>query len=191
MTAYDNASGEPGAPFSFIGPWVAEVPAAEIAARYTGWEPDLVSLLQTPNKASRYAIHVVHALGSFVADRVCIIGDAAHAMTPHLGLGGNQGIEDAYVLARLLAHPHTTASNLGELLHIYDSVRRPSSQEMARRSLAVGRAYAFLKPQISHSASLEEVSRYVLTSSRSLAEGDEASSGWTKAQSMLVELREL
>jgi 2-polyprenyl-6-methoxyphenol hydroxylase-like FAD-dependent oxidoreductase len=36
-------------------------------------------------------------------DRVVIIGDAAHAMTPHLGQGAAQAIEDAVVLARLLA----------------------------------------------------------------------------------------
>jgi 2-polyprenyl-6-methoxyphenol hydroxylase-like FAD-dependent oxidoreductase len=36
-------------------------------------------------------------------DRVVIIGDAAHAMTPHLGQGAAQAIEDGVVLARLLA----------------------------------------------------------------------------------------
>ena len=34
-------------------------------------------------------------------------------MLPHLGAGAGQGIEDAYVLAHLLGHPDTTASNVG------------------------------------------------------------------------------
>ena len=38
--------------------------------------------------------------------------DQAHAMFPHLGAGAGQGIEDAYMLARLLANPQTTPSNV-------------------------------------------------------------------------------
>lgn len=33
-------------------------------------------------------------------------------MFPHLGAGAGQGLEDAYVLTRLLSHPQTTASNV-------------------------------------------------------------------------------
>ena len=33
---------------------------------------------------------------------VCLIGDAAHAMTPNMGQGAGQSIEDAFVLARCL-----------------------------------------------------------------------------------------
>ena len=33
-------------------------------------------------------------------------------MLPHLGAGAGQGIEDAYVLARLLSHPETDVHNL-------------------------------------------------------------------------------
>lgn len=35
--------------------------------------------------------------------RVCLIGDAAHPMTPNMGQGGAQAIEDAYVLAHCLS----------------------------------------------------------------------------------------
>ena len=33
-------------------------------------------------------------------------------MEPHLGAGAGQGIEDAYLLAQLIAHPLTTLENL-------------------------------------------------------------------------------
>lgn len=33
-------------------------------------------------------------------------------MLPHLGAGAGQGIEDAYLLSELLAHPQTTAANV-------------------------------------------------------------------------------
>ena len=35
--------------------------------------------------------------------RVCLIGDAAHPLTPNMGQGGAQAIEDAYSLARFLS----------------------------------------------------------------------------------------
>jgi len=36
-------------------------------------------------------------------DRVILIGDAAHTMTPHLTAGGGMAIEDAVILAETLA----------------------------------------------------------------------------------------
>ena len=38
-------------------------------------------------------------LPAYHRGRVAILGDAAHAMTPHLGQGACQAIEDAVVLA--------------------------------------------------------------------------------------------
>lgn len=36
----------------------------------------------------------------------------AHGMLPHLGAGAGQGIEDAYLLGKLLGHPQTTLANI-------------------------------------------------------------------------------
>lgn len=141
MTAYINNFHESGQPSSFHGEFVADVPAAEVTKHFEGWEPDVLLLLQSSEVANRWAIHVVNDLPTYVGDRVCLVGDAAHAMTPHLGLGGNQGIHDAYVLAELLADPQMTPSNLSAILSEYDSIRRPVSQEMARASFAAGRGY--------------------------------------------------
>ena len=99
---------------------------------YEGWGPDVQTLIKCmPDKPSKWSIHVVHPpLDSFVRDRVVLIGDAvrppssdfrgcadfaackAHAMLPHLGAGAGQGLEDAYVLTRLLSHPETNVNNL-------------------------------------------------------------------------------
>ena len=184
MTAYDNLFDPKGLPLPFEGPWVSEIPAPKIAERYEGWDPDLMELLRVPKVASRWAIHVVHSLPTFVADRVCLIGDAAHAMTPHQGLGGNQGIEDAYVLARLLVSANANTSNLPDVLGIYDSIRRPFSQDVARRSLATGLMYGFLDSKY-RGTSLEAMGVELINSCRWLLDGDGASEEWRKAQSML------
>ncbi len=33
-------------------------------------------------------------------------------MLPHLGAGSGQGLEDAHLLAKLLAHPQTSGENI-------------------------------------------------------------------------------
>src|SRR5205823_9736323 len=42
---------------------------------------------------------IAEPLSAYHRGRVAILGDAAHAMTPHLGQGACQAIEDAVVLA--------------------------------------------------------------------------------------------
>ena len=53
--------------------------------------------------------------------RAVMIGDAAHAMTPHAAQGGAMGIEDAMVLAECVQnHPATEAA-----FHTYQALRQP------------------------------------------------------------------
>ena len=79
--------------------------------------------------------------GHYVAGRRVLIGDAAHAMTPDLGQGANQGLDDAAVLARclrpIIAEPRGT--RIDAALHRYDAARRPRSQTVARQARLLGR----------------------------------------------------
>ena len=60
------------------------------------------------------------------------MGDAAHAMTPNLGQGACQGLEDVAVLAGLLQKGSVDFST-------YDEHRLHRSQQIARQSRLVGR----------------------------------------------------
>jgi len=66
---------------------------------------------------------------------VVLIGDAAHAMTPHLGQGASQAIEDAACLAAYLNTDPTTDAALAH----YDRERRPRTQAVVRASHQTGR----------------------------------------------------
>lgn len=83
----------------------------------------------------------------------------AHATLPHLGSGAGCGIEDAYVLARLLAHPQTNTENVEVIkvasldervlnglrcqavLEAYQTVRVPRGSYTANKSKFAGDAY--------------------------------------------------
>lgn len=69
-----------------------------------------------------------------------LLGDAAHAMTPDLGQGGGEAMEDAATLAALLgpvvAEPAPDSARLDAALARYDVERRRRTQPIARRSRA-------------------------------------------------------
>ncbi|KAI0363144.1 FAD/NAD(P)-binding domain-containing protein [Pilatotrama ljubarskyi] len=140
-TRYDNQIGAEELPDD--APWVEEVSREELKREYDGWGPDVITLLDCmPEKPSKWSIHVVHPpLETYVRGRVALLGDAAHGMLPHLGAGAGQGIEDAYLLARLLRHPHTDANNLESVFQVYSDIRRPRAQMVCERSHLAGSIY--------------------------------------------------
>ena len=185
ITAYDNVSADNDGPLP--DPWVLDVPVQEVSDNFRDWEPDLISLLRSAHTASRWAIHIVNALPRFVSGRVALLGDAAHAMTPHQGLGAGQGIEDAYILCLLLEHRATTASNLMDVLEIYDRIRLPQAQRVAAQSLNNGLAYGFLLDKF-EGMPLETIGQELGESVQWLMSAQGCQEEWAKAEAMMDEL---
>ncbi|RPD65133.1 FAD/NAD(P)-binding domain-containing protein [Lentinus tigrinus ALCF2SS1-6] len=123
--------------------WVEAVNKDVLFKEYEGWGPDVEALLKCmPDKPGKWSIHVVHPpLESYVKGRIALLGDAAHAMLPHMGAGAGQGIEDAYMLSRLLGHPETNTQNIEAILEAYSRVRQPRAQMVWEGSRYVGRVY--------------------------------------------------
>ncbi|KAG2159372.1 uncharacterized protein EDB93DRAFT_1115345 [Suillus bovinus] len=132
VVAYVSDEQKIGMPFE--GDWVSAVSLEEVLEAYQDFEPDVKHLLNCLENPSRWALHVVNKLPLFTSDRVALMGDAAHAMTPHLAAGAGQAIEDAFVLGRLLAHPITTLDNVPAALKAYQGVRLPFTQFVARQA---------------------------------------------------------
>jgi len=61
-----------------------------------------------------------HTLSRPVADRLAVIGDAAHSTSPQLGQGVNMGLLDAFALSQVL----TDHADLDQALAAYASARR-------------------------------------------------------------------
>lgn len=84
---------------------------------------------------------------TYVKGHVCLIGDVAHAMTPYQAAGAGQGLEDAVVLADLLAKVRQ-ADELDTALRIYDDIRRPRAERAVETSEGAGAMYMFSNAEL-------------------------------------------
>ncbi|MGQ5261555.1 FAD-dependent oxidoreductase [Micromonospora sp. ZYX-F-536] len=112
---------------------------AAVRDRFGDWHAPIPELLAAtpPGVVLRNDIHhLATPLPSYVRGRVALLGDAAHPMTPNLGQGAGQAIEDAVVLGAVCA---AGAEGLPAALAAYDQQRRPRSQAVARASWRAGR----------------------------------------------------
>ncbi|KAI9666324.1 MAG: hypothetical protein M1821_004259 [Bathelium mastoideum] len=84
---------------------------------------------------------------TYAKNRVCIMGDSAHAMTPWQGSGGATALEDAVVLGALFAQIRSP-DQVKDALRAYDAVRRPRTQSMAASSRLTGRIMTGLVEEV-------------------------------------------
>ena len=114
---------------------------AEVLRRFGVWHDPIPALI-AGTRGEEVLHHDINdlagRLGSFVRGRVVLIGDAAHAMTPDLGQGGCQAMEDAVTLISLVSEA-TTGAAIDGVLARYDQQRRRRTQPLAARARMVGR----------------------------------------------------
>ncbi|MEU6996589.1 FAD-dependent monooxygenase [Streptomyces sp. NPDC046465] len=111
---------------------------AELERRFRDWHdpiPRLIAAADAESILRNDVGHLATPLTQHHRGRVALIGDAAHAMTPSLGQGGNQAIEDAVVLA----HHATPGVDLTARLAAYSAARVPRTTEIVRRAARVSR----------------------------------------------------
>jgi salicylate hydroxylase len=70
-------------------------------------------------------------------------------MSPGQGSGAGQAVEDAYILASLLAHKSTTRETLPIALKVYEEIRLPHANDVSRRSDLSSALSSFGDPRFS------------------------------------------
>ncbi|MEW1637830.1 FAD-dependent monooxygenase [Streptomyces sp. NPDC093801] len=113
-------------------------PLSVLERRFAHWHRQVGELLAAtrPGDVLHHDVHeLATPLPAYAVGRVALLGDAAHAMTPNLGQGACQALEDAVVLAAELAG----GGPVGAALARYDAVRRPRAGAVARAARRAGR----------------------------------------------------
>jgi 2-polyprenyl-6-methoxyphenol hydroxylase-like FAD-dependent oxidoreductase len=108
---------------------------AELVRLFGTWHEPIPRLLAmaAPHDVLRHDVAELAApLRSFHRGRVALLGDAAHPMTPNLGQGACQALEDAVVLSRLTAAAEPDA--VPAMLARYTAARRPRTTDVVRWS---------------------------------------------------------
>jgi 2-polyprenyl-6-methoxyphenol hydroxylase-like FAD-dependent oxidoreductase len=109
---------------------------ASLAERFLGWHAPIEEvLLATPEeRLIRTDIHDRAPVVRWADGRVVLLGDAAHPMTPNLGQGGCQAIEDAVVLSRALRRHDDVLAAFRE----YERLRVRRANDLVRRARTLG-----------------------------------------------------
>lgn len=97
-------------------------------------DPLFSRIIKNSHEIIAYPIYDVPKLSHWHKGRVCLIGDAAHGISPHIGQGASLALEDTAVIAGLLKsqNDHSTA------FHIFQSERQPRVEKVIKSARKVG-----------------------------------------------------
>ncbi|GMV06548.1 MAG: salicylate hydroxylase [Gemmatimonadota bacterium] len=108
----------------------------ELRRIFAGWHAPIPELVEAARDEDilRHDCYDLPPLARWGRGRCTLLGDAAHAMTPNLGQGACQALEDAVVLGRWMGRePDAVAALRG-----YERERRPRAVRFQKRSWSAG-----------------------------------------------------
>ncbi|KAF5655134.1 hypothetical protein F25303_816 [Fusarium sp. NRRL 25303] len=111
---------------------------------FDGFRPSVLKILDNTDRLDRWAIFDLgeNPVPTFAKGQVCIIGDAAHASSPHHGAGAGLCIEDAAVLASILGHDTVQGrADIEDALSAFDRSRRERAQWAVQKSRRAGQLF--------------------------------------------------
>lgn len=102
--------------------WVVPMKKKGTEADFEKWSRSVRSIFSLMEKPDLWALFDHPPARTYWQDRICIclLGDSAHASTPHQGAGAGMALEDAYVLSSLLGQAQKS-SDIGHAFHVYDA----------------------------------------------------------------------
>jgi salicylate hydroxylase len=114
------------------GEWPAKAPEqarADLLDLIDGWDERVVAAIRASGPLVLTDVLDRDPVPQWTKNRVTLLGDAAHPMSPAIGQGVSLAIEDAVVLADRLRHNDIPAA-----LEQYDAVRAPRAAFVVGRS---------------------------------------------------------
>ena len=128
--------------------WVVKTSREDMLADYAHWTDKVKAIMYNVKNPDIWALfnHLLAHTFHQSKPRICLLGDAAHASTPHQGSGAGMCIEDCYVLGELLGEI-SAADELKKAFRAYDEVRRPRTSKLVETSRAAGMLWEFDGPE--------------------------------------------
>ncbi|KAL9078462.1 MAG: hypothetical protein Q9157_002615 [Trypethelium eluteriae] len=127
--------------------WTSVCDRQDVERDFAGFDESVQAIIRLmPEKPSKWRLNHRDPLEKwhYFDGRVILLGDAAHAMLPHLGAGAGQSIEDGWVLGRAMAEHLQQAHGMETLewcAQLYQDVRKTRAQKTQRTSRAAGDTY--------------------------------------------------
>ena len=110
--------------------------SGRLAECYAGFPAPIPAIIEHTlvDEVIRTDLYDLSPLKRWWKGRVILLGDAAHAMTPNLGQGGAQAIEDAFVLADKLS----SCRSISEAFPEYERLRMPKVRRVVHTAWRYG-----------------------------------------------------
>lgn len=119
--------------------WSATGDPDRLRASFVGWDPRVEELLSKVETCFWWGLYDREPLPHWGEGRITLLGDAAHAMLPHLGQGVNQAIEDGAALGTFLAG--AAREDVPRMLEAYGTLRRERTSRVQVGSRQNGKRY--------------------------------------------------
>jgi 2-polyprenyl-6-methoxyphenol hydroxylase-like FAD-dependent oxidoreductase len=147
---------------------IVDRPKRELLSMFGEWHAPIAALIEAADESRILQNDVFDrpVMKRWGTGRVTLLGDAAHPMTPFLGQGACQALEDAVALGRRLRG----ARDVTAALRAYETERIPRANAFVTRSRIVGQIARLRNPMVvkARNALLKRVS--VATQARRLAQ---------------------
>lgn len=107
----------------------------ELKEMFKEWDPQLLRLFDSVHETKKWKLQNSRELPTWTHEtgNVIVLGDASHATLPYLASGASQALEDAAVLAGLLARVESK-SQIHDVLKITESLRKWRSTQIVQGS---------------------------------------------------------
>lgn len=125
---------------SMLESWVQQGNPDELRSTYAAWDPKLRAILDAVSETFIWGVFERAPLARWSVGRVTLLGDACHAMQPHMAQGAAQAMEDGATLAHCLQ----TIDDLHQALARYQQLRLPRTAHV--QSLAANNKIRFHLP---------------------------------------------
>ena len=123
--------------------WVVPSSKENMLQDFEAWGDQVKSILGLVKQPDLWALFDYPPAKTYYRGRtIAILGDAAHASTPHQASGAGMAVEDAYVLSTLLGSIDGS-SKIEAAFYAYDSIRRGRTQKFVTTSRVAGEMYDF------------------------------------------------